>query len=718
MKELLKSSILCLFFSLSGIGTYAQPIINFDSHNTQTYIGRQISVMQDTSGRLNFSDVANKPGLFKASTSVVPNLGVTEFNNWIRFSVKNNASAKRIVLNLANPTIDYVTLYIVHENNQVDSTSLSESTPMIKRHYKHQFFMFDIPLQSNEQVTGYLKLKSNKQILAPVTLETDKSILSTINESDILAGMYFGIMVVMLFYNLFIYFSVRDKSYLLYVNYIFWVALTQAALLGYSHRFLWFGNVWLTHHMVTISGAMVGIVTVIFAKSFLKTNTYLPKFNPYLNIVIWGDVLAILLIFAGFPIISYNIVNATAGLGAVLILIAAYRIATGKYKPAKFFLIAWSVFLVSVILFVMKDYGILPYNFITAHSLQMGSAIEVFLLSIALADRINVLKKEKEISQAEALHAANENARIIREQNVVLERKVTERTLELSIANIELSNAMVDLKEAEAHLVESEKMASLGQLTAGIAHEINNPINFVTSNINPLRRDIDELLSAINMMEEICYSDLSTEEKHRQIEERKEEIDFDYLKVEINQLLQGIQEGASRTTEIVKGLRIFSRLDEDDLKKADVNEGLNSTLIIVNNLLSDKITLEKNYGNLPLIDCYPGKLNQVFLNIISNAIFAVKEKFKNEKGGKISITSEFNSTVVKIKINDNGTGMDENTRKKIFEPFFTTKDVGEGTGLGMSIAYNTIQKHNGLITVTSTPGTGSEFIIELPINLH
>jgi two-component system, NtrC family, sensor kinase len=718
MKVLLKFSVLCLFLSLAGISSHAQSTINFDSHNTEKYIGRQVSIFQDTSGSLNFNDVAKKPELFKASTSVVPNLGVTEFTNWIRFSIKNNASAKRLVLNLANPTIDRVTLYIVHANQGVDSTSLSESTPMIKRSFKHQFFIFDIPLQSNEQVSAYLKLKSNKQILAPITLETEKSILSTISANDILAGMYFGIMLVMLFYNLFIYFSVRDNSYLVYVNYIFWVALTQATLLGYSHRFFWAGNEWLTHNMVTISGAVIGIVTVIFAKSFLRTTVYLPKFNRFLNIVIWADMVAIVLVLAGFPLISYHIVDAMAGLGAVLIMIAAYRIATQKYKPAKFFLIAWSVFLVSVILFVMKDYGILPYNFITAHSLQMGSAIEVFLLSIALADRINILKKEKEISQAQALEAANENARIIREQNVVLERKVNERTQELSIANIELNNAMVDLKEAEAHLVESEKMASLGQLTAGIAHEINNPINFVTSNINPLRRDIDELLEAINLMEKVCYSDISTEEKHQQIEEYKEEIDFDYLKVEINQLLQGIQEGASRTTEIVKGLRIFSRLDEDDLKKADVNEGLNSTLIIINNLLSDKIALEKNYGDLPLIDCYPGKLNQVFLNIISNAIFAVKEKFKNQPGGKIIITSNHNTEHVLIRIGDNGTGMDENTRKKIFEPFFTTKDVGEGTGLGMSIVYNTIQKHNGLITVNSTPGMGSEFIIELPINLH
>ena len=266
-------------------------------------------------------------------------------------------------------------------------------------------------------------------------------------------------------------------------------------------------------------------------------------------------------------------------------------------------------------------------------------------------------------------------------------------------------------------MVEAEKMASLGQLTAGIAHEINNPINFVTSNITPLNRDVDILIDFIGEMEKIGLSDLSVEEKKKQIEEQKEELDYDYLKLEISQLLKGIHEGASRTSEIVKGLRVFSRLDEDDLKKANINDGLDSTLIVINNLLSNKIKLEKVYSDIPMIECYPGKLNQVFLNIISNAIYAIDKKFGEEQGGILKISTSNNEKSIFVKIEDNGIGMDEITKKKIFEPFFTTKDVGEGTGLGMSIAYNTIKRHQGEIQVNSTPGIGTEFILELPIIL-
>jgi signal transduction histidine kinase len=359
-----------------------------------------------------------------------------------------------------------------------------------------------------------------------------------------------------------------------------------------------------------------------------------------------------------------------------------------------------------------------PYNDLTNYTKEGGIALDVVLLAFALADKINTFKREKEKSQEETLVALQENDRIVREQNIFLETKVSERTFELSEANNELNQTLVELKEAQGQLVEAEKMASLGQLTAGIAHEINNPINFVTSNITPLNRDIDILIDLIQEMEKIGLSELSSEEKKKQIEEQKEELDYDYLKMEISQLLNGIHEGASRTSEIVKGLRVFSRLDEDDLKKADMNGGLDSTLIIINNLLSNKISLQKNYGDIPMIDCYPGKLNQVFLNILSNAIFAINKKFGDAPGGILKISTSYNEKSVFVKIEDNGIGMDETTKKKIFEPFFTTKDVGEGTGLGMSITYNTIRRHQGEIQVNSTPGLGTEFTLELPIILN
>ncbi|HET7819478.1 MAG TPA: ATP-binding protein, partial [Bacteroidia bacterium] len=335
-----------------------------------------------------------------------------------------------------------------------------------------------------------------------------------------------------------------------------------------------------------------------------------------------------------------------------------------------------------------------------------GTTLEVLLFSFALADRINILKKEKEDSQRAALEALKENEKIVREQNIVLETKVKERTVELETSN-------KNLKDAQSQLVNAEKMASLGQLTAGIAHEINNPINFVVSNVKPLKRDVEDILLLLTKYGEI-QDDKNLSEKLKNIKELKEQLDADYLIEEINQLLKGIDEGASRTSEIVRGLKNFSRLDEDDLKLADIHEGIDSTLAVLNNnIVKAGVTIVKEYNKFPPIECYPGKLNQVFMNILNNAIQVLVSSKADH--GEIRIKTALIEKTVRISIKDNGPGMTEEVKHKIFEPFFTTKNVGEGTGLGLSIAYGIIEKHKGEIHVESAPGNGAEFIITLPV---
>jgi signal transduction histidine kinase len=345
----------------------------------------------------------------------------------------------------------------------------------------------------------------------------------------------------------------------------------------------------------------------------------------------------------------------------------------------------------------------------------MGAAIEVALLSFALADKINTLQKQKQEKEKEALFAALENERLIKEQNIMLEKKVAEKTIDLTKSNEQLTIAMEDLKSTQSQLVEQEKMASLGQLTAGIAHEINNPINFVTSNISPLKRDIGMIEGLLVRIEELCVSDMKIEDKIKEIGVLKEEIDYDYLKEEMDFLLKGIDEGAHRTAEIVKGLRIFARNDEDSIVHSDIIEGIESTLVILNNQIS-KIKVNKGYSSSVFVDCYPGKLNQVFLNLLSNSIYAVNEKFGEELGGEITISIRLENDFVFISFEDNGIGMDEEMMKKIFEPFFTTKPVGQGTGLGMSIVYKTIEMHKGEIAMRSKKGFGTVAELKLKLN--
>lgn len=259
-------------------------------------------------------------------------------------------------------------------------------------------------------------------------------------------------------------------------------------------------------------------------------------------------------------------------------------------------------------------------------------------------------------------------------------------------------------------------MASLGQLTAGIAHEINNPINFVKSNIKPLTLDIDDVFEVVGM-----YKNLHTANKEsipvllNKVSEKQEEIDMEFVKREIRQLIKGIEEGAERTAEIVRGLRTFSRLDEGELKIANVHDGLNSTLVLLRNSMPGYLRIEKKFEAKGDIECFPGKLNQVFMNIINNAIQAIDEKKEKEEEEWILIsTLDIPGKKMQVRIKDTGTGMSEQVKHKIFEPFFTTKSVGVGTGLGMAIVFKIIEEHHGKIEVESKPGKGAEFILTLP----
>lgn len=271
-----------------------------------------------------------------------------------------------------------------------------------------------------------------------------------------------------------------------------------------------------------------------------------------------------------------------------------------------------------------------------------------------------------------------------------------------------LREARERMQNTQVQLVQSEKMASLGQLTAGVAHEINNPVNFVSANVGPLRRDISELFAVLAQYEEIVATQ-QLQEKFQDVEKLKQKLDFPYLKDEINNLLDGVQEGAQRTSEIVKGLRNFTRLDEDDRKPADINQGIESALLMLKHQLKNRVEVIKEFGALPPVMCYPGKMNQVFLNLLANASQAIAGK------GQIIIKTFSDGEIVTISIRDTGMGMTPEVKKHIFEPFFTTKPVGEGTGLGLPITYGIIEAHDGNVEIYSEPGKGSEFVITLPV---
>jgi signal transduction histidine kinase len=300
------------------------------------------------------------------------------------------------------------------------------------------------------------------------------------------------------------------------------------------------------------------------------------------------------------------------------------------------------------------------------------------------------------------------------ELNRHLENRVIERTAviekqkeEIEAANIELNNILDSLKLAQRKLIQSEKMASLGQLIAGIAHEINNPVNFISAGVDSLYTNLKDIKQVLDIYHRITPVNVSM--KLEEIENLKLKVEYREAINEINELIASIKNGTNRTTEIVRSLRTFSHLDDDILKTSNIHDGLNSTLVLLHNKYKNRVEIIKHYGDIPMVKCYPGQLNQVFMNILSNAIDSIADK------GIIKISTSRKDNYVQIIIKDSGHGISEKNMSRIFDPFFTTKGIGKGMGLGLSISQSIIEKHNGMIGVTSEPGKGCEFTISIPV---
>jgi len=316
----------------------------------------------------------------------------------------------------------------------------------------------------------------------------------------------------------------------------------------------------------------------------------------------------------------------------------------------------------------------------------------VLILVIVILNRY-FIKRKANIN----LHIKNKEIESQKDHLVLLNYELEKQKSELNIT-------LKDLTQAQTQLVQSEKMASLGLLTAGVAHELNNPLNFINSSINPLQRNMGDLFSLLNKYE----TPIDEKNQSREISEMKEEMDYSFVIKETMNLLRGIKEGATRSEDIVKDLRTFSRMDENEYKGVNIHEGIDSTLLLLHHKMQDRISIHKEYGNLQAVECLPGKLNQVFMNILTNSILAIEDT------GDIYIGTSVVDDMARITMRDNGIGMSDETMGHIFEPFFSTRAVGKGTGLGLSITYSIIQEHEGTIEVFSKPGEGSEFVITLP----
>lgn len=692
---------LSFFFVLET--AIAQRICTLDKNGQRTYLGEFAHIYSSENAVSNLDSLIQHAE-FKENKEAIISFQASNFHHWI-YLVFDSANTKDCLLEIEFPIPQEIDVHYRGEHGLFNTIEMGVLRGYEQRLFDYHTYIFPLNFANSKKNEILIRVKSPEQLNIPISVSHQEKLIVGLIKRDLIYGIYAGIILVMFLYNLFIWFTTRDSSYIYYIAYILFVGLVQTSLEGYGFKYIWTKAPLFQVYSLYIFNALTALFSVLFLNSFIQ----LRKKHPFWCKVLSGVMLLyalviILVVFDQMPL-AYNIMNFAALLLAISMLLASGFAAVKGSRQAKFFFVAWIFFLSAVVVFVLRDVGILPYNLFTSKVLQIGSALEVVLLSFGLADRINILKRENELSQKQALDISKENERIIREQNTLLEQKVSERTAKLKETYDTLNNAQMQL-------IEQEKMASLGQLTAGIAHEINNPINFVTANVKPLQRDIQDVFEVLDLYESIEIPE-EFRDKKEEIEKLKEEIELDFVRQEIESLLKGVEDGALRTAEIVRGLKLFSRMDEQDLKRVDLIEGIESTITLLNSNLKGRIAIERNYDNIPKVECLAGKINQVFMNILGNAIYALDKK-EGLNQGLIKIQVKNLEKEVEIQIIDNGIGIPKDKLNRIFEPFFTTKGVGEGTGLGLSISKGIIDKHNGKISVSSELGVGTTFTILLP----
>ncbi len=502
-------------------------------------------------------------------------------------------------------------------------------------------------MQSGEVKTLYVKFRYlfHTQVINAISISDSKSFIRQTTIDNLVQGIFQGLLWLMLFYNLFLFIYTREKAYLYYVVYVFSFAMLMLFAFQYIQDFIFPENPGIS----SFFGMFVFVAFIFYfllLREFIDSRNKHPRIDKSLKIIILINSIAtvLVLIFQFIYIESFAIVGMQfVFLNAIILLVYVVIIFRIESKIPKIFAIGTLFLVLWISIAIIGTYLGGDTDKLVIY-FQIGIVGEVFIFSAGLSYKYKVNEQQKQQAQAGLIIQLRENQGLQTKVNRELEREVGKRTVEINQQKDELHSTLEHLKQTQSQLIQTEKMAGIGQLTAGIAHEINNPINYITTGSNALKNDIKDYHKILDLYAEISKENV--EEKLAEIAQLKEGVGFAEIAEETEKLLNIIKIGGEKVAEIVKSLRTFTRLDESDLKKVNLHENIDATLSILSNRIGKQIEIDKHYGSNLEVECFPGALNQVFLNILNNAIDA------SNKGGKITVQTQLVSKTCRISISD------------------------------------------------------------------
>ncbi|MPR35064.1 sensor histidine kinase [Salmonirosea aquatica] len=681
----------------------SQPIV-WDGTKESVGIGRQVSYYEDPEGVLTIDQVSSDSlaSRFTRSTKDILNFGFSESVHWVRFNV-DNRTQETLLLEVAQPYLPVADLYYREPSGKWHVQKSGYQVNLYKKRVKHFYQIFTLPTYPTPV---YLRYVSYSQPV-PLSIWKEQAFEVKSNKQIIVYGMYFGVLLFVIINNLFLFLSLRRSIYLHYVFVVVFYILDVACVMEGFILYL-YPEIDLLYWFLLVPNISTA-VTFWFGIRFLEVKKYTPRLYRF-SLVILAYCVSYIVWSMYLPLmveVPLNSIHSLFNLGFILYL----GIQTGRKGNRSGYYYAFSYTFFVLLIFVEAFYiqvGSPTYLFELTH-VSIGIFLEVLFLAYLLSRRFEWerqdIEKAKTDAQQMLLEKTRENERILLVQNETLEREVAERTKAIEHKSVQLQQSLDHLKNTQAQLVQNEKLASLGELTAGIAHEIQNPLNFVNN------------YSEVNLE---LFGELTEELEKENLSEARAIIN------DLTENEQKINHHGRRADAIVKGMLDHARTVPGDKTLTNLNALADEFLRLAYQSIRAKNSdfqceLHTEFDpELGKINMVSSEIGRVLLNLYSNALYSLAQRQQMSDPDYTPAlwvsSSRGTGESASIRIRDNGTGMAEEVRAKIFQPFFTTKPPGEGTGLGLSLSYDIITKgHGGTIEVKSTEGVGTTFVIVLPL---